>query len=74
MFAELLARYLVLKKWKQSPAATKGEIGVWAHWKEERDENDRSLSQAEFRRLKACLCRHAPSSFFDIFPEEKLKK
>ena len=39
MFAELLAAHLVLKGWKQNPTATKREIGVWGHWKEDDEEN-----------------------------------
>jgi len=46
MFAEILAAHLVLKAWKQNPAATKREIGVWQHWKEDHEENERPLSEA----------------------------
>jgi hypothetical protein len=70
MFIDLQAAYFILSKWKQSPAATKREIGVWAQWKEERKENNRPLSNSEVQKLIAFLRRHAPTSFFQIFPEE----
>jgi hypothetical protein len=70
MFIEIQAVFLVLRKWKESPAATRREIGIWAHWKEDREENDRPLSPMEVQRMKGFLRRHAPSSFIKLFPEE----
>ncbi len=63
MFIELQAAYLVLRKWKQTPAATKREIGVWARWLDERDDNRRPLSSREVEQMKTFLRRHAPSSY-----------
>ena len=65
MFIELQAAYFVLRGWAQNPAATKREIGVWAHWKAEREENDRPLSEAEVQKMRAFLHRHAPSCFLE---------
>jgi len=70
MFAEILAADLVLKAWKRNPAATKREIGLWAHWKEQREENDSPLSQEEVQKMKALLRDHAPSSFANLFADE----
>jgi hypothetical protein len=72
MFIELQSTYFVLRSWKQDPAATKREIGVWDHWGQEREENDRPLSEAEVQEMKLFLRRHAPTSYFEIFPEETM--
>ena len=72
MFAKLLATHLVLGKWKRNPTATKREIGVWAHWQEDWEENDCPLSQGEVQTMKTFLRRHAPTSYFAIFPEETM--
>jgi hypothetical protein len=66
MFIELQAAYFVLRNWRQNPAATKREIGIWAQWKEGCEENDRPLSEAEVRRMKAFLHQHAPSCFPEL--------
>ena len=47
---------------------------MWAHWEEEREENDHPVAQVEVERMKAFLRRHAPSSFFELFPEETLNE
>jgi hypothetical protein len=70
MFAEILATDLVLKAWKRNPAATKREIGVWSHWKQDDEENDQPLSEAEVQEMKKFLRRNAPTGYFTIFPEE----
>ena len=70
MFAEILATDLVLKAWKRNPSATKREIGVWAHWKQDDEENERPLSEAEVQEMKKFLRRNAPTGYFTIFPEE----
>ena len=72
MFIEIQSAYFALRSWKQNPAAPKREIGVWAHWKDGRVENDYPLSEAEVQRMKSLLLRHAPSSFFELFLAEKL--
>jgi hypothetical protein len=41
MMIEMQGAYFVLKRWNQNPAATKRQIGIWQHWKEEREDNDR---------------------------------
>ena len=71
MFVEIQAAYFVLRSWKENPGTTKRQIGVWAHWKEDRPNNDHPLSQVEVQRMKAFLRRHAPSSFYNLFPEEE---
>jgi len=70
VFIEIQSAYLILRRWKQNPAATKREIGLWAHWKEGREENDRPLSQEEVEKMKALLRDHAPSSFANLFVDE----
>jgi hypothetical protein len=70
MLAEILAAHLVLKAWKQNPAATKREIGVWQHWKQDDEENERPLSEVEVHEMKKFLRRNAPTGYFEIFPEE----
>jgi hypothetical protein len=35
MMIELQAAYLMLKRWNQNPAATRRQIGIWQHWKQE---------------------------------------
>ena len=68
VFIEIQAAYFILRTWKQDPAATKRETGIWAHWKEQREENNRPLSQGEVEKMKALLRDHAPSSFAALFP------
>jgi hypothetical protein len=69
---EVQATYLVLKKWKQDSAATKRQIGIWQHWKEETEDNDRPLAEEEVERLKAFLRQNAPTSYSEIFAEQKV--
>jgi hypothetical protein len=71
MMIELQATYLVLKKWKQDAAATKREIGVWHHWKEETEGNHLLLTEIEVERMKAFLQRNAPTSYFEIFANQE---
>ena len=71
MFIELQATYFALKRRNQNPAATKRQIGIWQHWKQETEDNDHSLSEVDVERMKACLRRNAPTSYFEIFAEEK---
>jgi len=71
MFIEVQATYLVLKRWNQNPAATKRQIGIWQHWTEEAEDNDRPLTEVEVERMKAFLRQHAPTSYFKIFAEDK---
>jgi hypothetical protein len=71
MFIELQATYFVLKRRNQNPAATKRQIGIWQHWTDETEDNDRLLSEAEVERMKGFLRRNAPTSYFEIFTEEK---
>jgi len=55
MFIELQATYFVLKRWSQNPAATKRQIGIWQHWKEQAEDNDRPLAEVEVPQAK---CTH----------------
>jgi hypothetical protein len=70
MMIELQATYLVLKKWSQNSAATKRQIGIWQHWKEETEDNDRPLTEVEVERMKTFLRRNAPTSYFSIFAKD----
>jgi len=60
MMIELQAAYFVLKRWSQNSAATKRQIGIWHHWKQETEDNDRPLSEVEVERMKAFFMRNAP--------------
>ena len=71
MFIELQAAAFVLKKWNQNRAATKRQIGIWQHWKENTEDSDRPLFEVEVERMKAFLRRNALTSYFEIFTEEK---
>jgi hypothetical protein len=71
MMIEVQATYLVLRRWSQNFAATKRQIGIWQHWKEETEDNHRPLTKVEVERMKAFLRRYAPSSYFEIFAERK---
>jgi hypothetical protein len=70
MFIEIQAAYLVLSKWKQNPAVAKREIGLWAHWRDECEDNRRPLSSVEVEQLKTLLRRHAPASYSKLFVGE----
>jgi hypothetical protein len=69
MMIELQAAYLMLKRWNQNPAATRRQIGIWQHWKQETEDNDRPLSEVEVERMNAFLKQNAPTSYLEIFPE-----
>jgi hypothetical protein len=71
MMIAVQAVYFALKKWKQDSAATKRQIGVWQHWKEETEDNDRPLTEVEVERMKVFLRRYAPTSYSEIFAERK---
>ena len=71
MFIEVQAAYFVLRRWNQNSAVTKRQIGIWQHWNEETEDNDRPLTEVEVERMKAFLRRNAPTSYFEIFTEEK---
>jgi len=71
MMIELQAAYFVLKRWNQNSAATKRQIGIWQHWKEEREDNDRPLTEVEVERMKSFLSRNAPTSYFSIFAKDQ---
>jgi hypothetical protein len=71
MFIEIQCAYFILRNWKENPAATKREIGLWSKWKEEREENDRPLSSEEVASMKAFLRRHASSSYSKLFPKNR---
>ena len=71
MMIELQATYLALKKWNENSAATKRQIGIWQHWKQETEDNHRPLSEVEVERMKVFLRRNAPTSYSEIFAREK---
>ena len=71
MMIELQAVFLVLKEWNQNPAATKRQIGIWQHWRRETEGNDLPLTGVEVERMKAFLQRNAPTSYFEIFANER---
>jgi hypothetical protein len=71
MMIELQATYFVLKKWNQNPAATKRQIGIWQHWKEATEDNDRPLTKVEVERMKTFLRQNAPTSYFSIFAQDQ---
>lgn len=66
---EVQATYLVLKRWSQNFAATKRQIGIWQHWKQQTEDNDRPLTEIEVERMKAFLKQNAPTSYSEIFAE-----
>jgi hypothetical protein len=74
MFIELQGIYFVLRRWHQNPAATKRQIGIWQHWKQKTEDNDRPLSEVEVNRMKAFLRQNAPTSYFEIFAEERTER
>jgi hypothetical protein len=71
MMIEVQAAYFVLKRWNQNSAATKRQIGIWQHWKQETEDNVRPLSEVEVERMKVFLRRNAPTSYSEIFAREK---
>jgi len=65
------SRFLILKKWNESPAVTRGQIGIWQHWKQETEDNHRPLTEVEVERMKAFLRRNAPTCYLTIFAKEE---
>ncbi len=74
MMVELQATSLVLKRWRENPARTKKQIGIWRHWKEPEASNYQRLSGVEVNRMKMFLRKNAPASYFEIFAEEKASR
>jgi len=71
MMIELQATSLVLKRWRENPARTKRQIGIWRHWKAAAENNGHPLSGVEVNQMKTFLRRNAPTSYFKIFADEK---
>jgi hypothetical protein len=71
MFVAIQITYWVLKRWNENPAATKREIGIWQHWKQETEDSDRPLTEVEVERMKTFLRRNAPASYFSIFAKDQ---
>lgn len=67
MLCELIAISYVLRKWNEYPLATKRQIGVWSHWKDDSPQNDRPLLDAEVCKMKSYLMKYAPSDYRSIF-------
>jgi hypothetical protein len=61
MMIEVQAAYFILKRWNENSAAAKRQIGIWQHWKDESEQNDRPLTEAEVERLKEFLRQNAPN-------------
>jgi hypothetical protein len=59
------------KEWNQNPAATKSQIGIWHHWRQEAEGIDLPLTGVEVGRMKAFLRRNAPTSYFELFANER---
>ena len=67
MMIAVQAVYLVLKRWDQNSAAAKRQIGIWQHWKDESEQNDRPLTEVEVDRLKTFLKQKCPNQLRWIF-------
>ncbi len=65
MMIELQSTYLVLKRWNQNPAATKRQIGIWQHWKEEAEDNEPGSKQSSSADLSAILFQLSLTSVHD---------
>jgi hypothetical protein len=66
---ELMGTISVLKRWKENPALTKREIGVWWDWIEGAAGADVSLTDEDIVQMKAFVQRVAPSTYAELFPE-----
>lgn len=71
MLYELMAITFVLRAWKKDPNLSKREIGVWSHWKDESAQNELPLTESEVERMKSFMRRHSPTTYHDIFPEDR---
>jgi hypothetical protein len=71
VFISAQAAYLVLKKWNQNTAATKRQIGIWHHYRQETEGNDLPMTGVDVERMKAFLRRNAPASYFELFAKEE---
>lgn len=71
MMIAVQATYFVLKRWSQNFVATKRQIGIWQHWNQEAEENDRPLTEVEVDKMKTFLRRNAPTSYFTIFAQDQ---
>jgi hypothetical protein len=63
---ELMATVSVLKRWRDNPALTKREIGVWSHWTDGGDEMDVPLTQEEVAQMREFVRRVAPSIYANL--------
>jgi len=65
--AEIQGLYYLLSTWKKMPDAPPSEYSSWSC---DRDRHH-PFSAAEIRVKREALRRMAPSSYFEIFPEER---
>ena len=64
MFIEVQAAYFVLKRWNRKPVATKRQIGIWQHWKEQTLDNDRPLTKVEVEKNEDIPQAKCPDQLF----------
>ncbi len=70
MFIELMCIDAILRQWRKNPETPKKAYRLVSRWQDGRAADDKPLTSAEVAKYKALLKRHAPSSYYNIFPEE----
>jgi len=68
---ELQAIHLMLTKWKANPELPRKEVSVFSGDKSGR-EADMPFTKQEITRMKERLRERAPTSYYQLFPEERL--
>jgi hypothetical protein len=71
MLVEVMMYDYVLRRWREDPKAPKRSYEAMASWQGARPENDQPLTLQEVESMKAWMKKHAPTSYFRLFPEER---
>lgn len=71
MLYEIMAITSVLRAWKRDPNLSKREIGVWSNWQNDNPGNELPLSETEVERMKTFMRKHNPTTYHQIFPEDR---
>jgi hypothetical protein len=71
VFVEVMMCDYVLSRWRVNPKAPKRSYEAIASWQDARPENDQPLTLQEVESMRAWMKQHAPTSYFQLFPEER---
>jgi hypothetical protein len=68
MLYELMAISRVLRAWKRNPNLSRREIGGWS---DDSPGIDSPLTESEVERMKSFMRKYNPTSYHEMFPEDR---